>query len=341
MSRTLDFIVIGAQKAGTTSLFENLRQHPEIHVPPGKELPYFSHEGARRRGWEEYLRAAFFGADPSLRWGTVTPQYLVGGLWEEPNPTASGEHHDERTVPLRIREHAPHVRLVAILRDPADRARAHHRMAALNSLDPRPFATAVEELLRPEALDAARRSPSETTGYVTWGEYGRLLRGYFDVFGAEQLLVVFTQEYEQDPAAVLRRIHEFIGVRADFLPDNLGVRYRVGGSRRRLRWLGSDSPIHPWTLQRRLAASPRARRAWHALPERTRRGADRVLDVITYRLDLWNRRGAAAAAPPSGEDAALERLRVHYAADGEVLAGLIGRSPPWHAPVPTADRAGG
>jgi hypothetical protein len=50
VKETLDFIIIGAQKAGTTSLFEYLWQHPELSLPPGKEVPYFSHEVARARG---------------------------------------------------------------------------------------------------------------------------------------------------------------------------------------------------------------------------------------------------------------------------------------------------
>ena len=59
---TLDFLVIGAQKAGTTSLFEYLRRHPEIYLPTIKEAPYFSQDAVRRRGWE-----AYFGEDIPVR----------------------------------------------------------------------------------------------------------------------------------------------------------------------------------------------------------------------------------------------------------------------------------
>lgn len=331
--RTLDFIVIGAQKAGTTSLFEYLRRHPEIHVPPGKEMPYFSHEVARERDFEQYLRSAFFDADPRRRWGTVTPQYMVGGLWEQPNPTADGERHDERTVALRIREHAPQARLIALLREPAGRARAHHRMAALNSLDPRPFALAVDELLRAEALEAARRHPQETTGYVAWGEYGRILAGYLDVFPREQLLVLFTDELEREPGAVVRQTYEFLGVQPDFVPDNLGMRYRVGGTERRVGALAADSPLHPWSVQRRLTSSSLARGLWRAIPEGGRRALDRGLDRVTYRLDLWNRRANAPAAGADDDERALERLRAHFAPDAERLERLTGCRPPWRPPA--------
>jgi len=123
----LDFIIIGAQKAGTTSLFEHLRRHPEISLPVGKEVPYFSHDRVYARGWTDYMRKlarhdAF--ADPGRKWGTVTPQYMLGGVYRSPGDVARG-NGDERTVPLRIKECLPSVRLIAILRDPVEaRARA-------------------------------------------------------------------------------------------------------------------------------------------------------------------------------------------------------------------------
>ncbi|MGA8939297.1 MAG: sulfotransferase, partial [Acidobacteriaceae bacterium] len=267
MKNTLDFIIIGAQKAGTTSLFEYLRLHPQISLPSGKEIPFFSHESVRARGWDEYMRNAFALADPSSMWGTATPQYMVGGLWDQLNPVPGGEAFDERTVPLRIRERVPSARLIALLRDPVERARSHHRMTLMNDLDKRPFAEAVDELLRPAALAQSRREPRETTGYVAWGEYGRILAGYFDVFPPEQILVLFTDELENAPAQLLRRIYEFLDVDGDVMPENIGVRYRVGGSERRLSWLGTYSSLNPWAIQRALARSSVSRRLWHSLPE--------------------------------------------------------------------------
>ena len=81
MKETLDFIIIGAQKAGTTSLFEYLRPHPELWLPPGKEAPYFSHDAVIERGWQDYMEKAFAFGDPARKWGTVTPSYMVGGVY--------------------------------------------------------------------------------------------------------------------------------------------------------------------------------------------------------------------------------------------------------------------
>ncbi len=323
----LDFIIIGAQKAGTTSLFEYLRQHPELSLPSGKEAPFFSHEAIYSRGWEEYIRKALGLAEESDKWGTATPQYMVGGLWEQPNPGTGERSYDERTVPLRIRERLPDVRLIAILRDPVERAHSQHRMALMNEIERRPFGQAIDELLRADALENARREPRELTGYVAWGEYGRILAGYFDVFPSEQILVLFTEELERDPEQLLRRIYEFVDVRSDFVPDNLGARYRVGGAQRRVSWLGTYSRLNPWALQRTLTGNSTAKGLWHALPETRRRQIDRVFSRASYRMDLWNRRGAADAEGSDLET--LERLRAHYEPDARALAALLGTDPPW------------
>jgi hypothetical protein len=322
MKQVLDFIVIGAQKSGTTSLFEYLRRHPSLSLPAAKEVPYFSHDANYGRPWTEYLRKAFAFADPQTQWGTVTPQYMVGGIYDAVRPPDdSPVESDVRTVPLRIRDRLPNVRLIAILRDPVERARSHHAMAALNGWDTRPFAQAVQELLAPEALVSSRRVPEETTGYVVWGEYGRILAGYLDAFGREQLLVLFTTELRDDPASVLRRVFEFLTVDPEFIPDNLGTNYRQGGASRRVRWLDLN------VLQAAASSSSVARGLWHAIPEPARRHVDTRFDRMNYWLSLWNRRSGSPGADRQSETD--RALRDHYAQDAERIAGLFDVAVPW------------
>lgn len=322
MKQELDFIVIGAQKSGTTSLFEYLRRHPELCLPAAKEVPYFSHEANYASDWSEYLRKAFPFADPSCKWGTVTPHYMYGGIYDAARaPSGPLVESGERTVPRRIRGRLPDVRLIAILRDPIERARSHHAMARMNGWDTRPFEQAMSELLAPDALVQARRRPDEITGYIVWGEYGRILEGYLDVFPREQLLVLYTSDLRDDPAGVLRRTFEFLGVAADFVPENLGTTYRHSATARRLRWLDLNS------LQEAAAESSVVRRLWHALPEPTRRRIDRRFDRANYRVDLWNRR--PSDAPQTTEPHAVRALRVHYDEDARHLARQLGVAPPW------------
>jgi hypothetical protein len=322
----LDFIVIGAQKAGTTSLFEYLRRHPDIRLPPHKEAPYFSHDAVRSRGWDYYMKANFSSSDPTRKWGTITTHYMVGGVYDASlTPITVAALYDERTVPLRIREHLPDVRLVALLRDPVKRALSHHRMAVMNGDERRTFDEAIDELVRPESLAHSRKHPRETTGYVTWGEYGRILAGYLDVFPREQILILFSTDLECHPERVLRRVHEFIRVTPGIMPDNLGTRYREGGATRRFfAW-------SPYSLQASLTRSQGARALWHMMPESGRRWCDRQLAHVAYQTDLWNRR--AGLEPTEPTEATVARLREHFEHDTDRLASLLGEMPPWRQPA--------
>ena len=341
----LDFIVIGAQKAGTTSLFQYLRHHPEIALPEGKEVPYFSHDTMYARGWSEYIgnlaeRAYKEKADPARKWGTVTPQYMVGGVYQSTADLAVREGYDERTVPRRIHQTLPNVRLVAILRDPVERALSHHRMSVRIGRERRSFDEAIADLLRPEALQDARSDPQEGTGYVAWGEYGRILAGYFEFFPGEQILVVFTEELERDPAHLLSRIQGFVGVDPDFEAPNLGERYLVGRVERGFSWtspsswMSPSSPLSPQGVQRALRRSASVRAAWHALPEGPQLRLRRPYERIANRVVVRNRRSAPievkANAAPS--QATLARLREHYSKDAEQLAALIAVTPLWQRP---------
>jgi hypothetical protein len=341
---TLEFIVIGAQKAGTTSLFQYLKRHPEISLPAGKEWPYFSNDPVYTRGWNDYLTSLVrngYGeaADPVRKWGTVTPQYMVGGVYQSTDEAGRNGGYDERTVPLRIHERLPNVRLIAILRDPVARAISHHRMGVMVGRERRSFDHAIGELLSADALEDARRRPDEATGYIAWGEYGRILSGYFEVFAADQILVAFTDELESAPAALLCHIHEFIGVRADFEPDNLGERYREKKVERVFSWaspsswLSPTSPVSPQGVQRALRHNPATRALWHAIPQDRQRRLRRPYERIANRAVHYNRRAPAndvtANSEPSPETVA--RLREHYQQDADQLAALLGVTPSWLA----------
>jgi Sulfotransferase domain len=330
MKETLDFIVIGAQKTGTTSLFEYLRPHPELFLPSHKEAAYFSHDAEISRGWDRYLHDNFVMADPGQKWGTVTPSYMVGGVYDAAIGSEKDVCYSEQTqqiVPLRISQRLPRVRLIALLRDPIERARSHHKMMTMRGLERRSFDEAVDELLRPSSLANSRAYPRETSGYVTWGEYGRVLGGYFDVFPRKQILVLFTEDLEHVPEAVLVRIYEFLDVSSDILPDNLGTRYREGGTTRRF------SRLDPNMLVGDVAQNLMMRKLWHLFPQASRRRISDSYAGIAYQVDLWNRRSQKKLDEPSPE--ILTRLREHFTSDADRLAELLDEVPPWHAGATT------
>jgi Sulfotransferase domain len=325
----LDFVVVGAAKAGTTALFNLLRAHPELHLPERKELPYFAFPSH-----DYYDSAAAYYADafrerrPGQLCGTVTPQYLYGALLGREGG------RDETAIPRRIHDAYPEARLIAVLRDPVARARSYHRMSRMRGQDPRPFDRAITELLEPAALAESRARPTVKNSYVMLGEYGRLLRGYLEAFPREQLLVLFHEDLERDPAAACEAVFSFIGVDPGFRPANLGRRYNEAGSRRRSALLD----LTKW--QRAAARSAAMTRLWRRLPAGLRRRALHRFNVAVWRLFLWNRVAVDSGADPDPASAeTLARLRQHYREDGRLLRELLGTAPPWQRSERGGERA--
>ena len=339
MKDVLDFIVIGAQKSATTTLFEHLRRHPDLALPVAKEVPFFSHDEIYRRGWRVYIEELTGEgpmSDPRKLRGTVTPQYMMGGVLK-PLPGVEPGAYNEQTVPRRMLDQLPEVRLIAILRDPVQRAISHHSMALRRGGERRTIDEAVEELLRPEQLRASRVAPTDTNGYITRGEYGRILGGYLDVFERERLLILFTEQLEQSPLDLLARLYRFIGASEDFVPENAEGRYFVarneGGFdwRRPGTWMSPSSPVSPQGLQRGVRSVAGTQALWRALPFETRQRLWRAYSRAASRARASNRRRAepeaTTQAPPRPET--IERLREHFAEDLPRLTAILGETPPW------------
>ena len=145
--RLLDFVVIGASKSGTTSLFRYLRTHPAIFIPASKDVPFFSADKWLDRGWAAIRQEEFCGAPADARWGTVTPRYM-----EDPR------------VPKRIQRLMPEIKLVALLRNPIDRALSQFRQQVRRGKESRSFEEATFELMRSDAAQRAREEQLPTGG---------------------------------------------------------------------------------------------------------------------------------------------------------------------------------
>ncbi len=212
--KTLDFLIIGAQKCATTTLFEQLRAHPEIVMPLEKEVPFFTRDDADAAGWRAFAERNFGTPDHRL-WGKATPQYLCDG-----------------EAARRIAALMPDVKLVVILRDPIERSWSHYRMDRRRGTEQRPFADVVRDLLVPETAARNRTLPvpSHAHGYepesdfhVSWSEYGRALEPYLAHFRPEQLLVLYLEDLAADPAATFDRLLAFLGLEEGFRPPALGT----------------------------------------------------------------------------------------------------------------------
>ncbi|HTL48715.1 MAG TPA: sulfotransferase [Verrucomicrobiae bacterium] len=288
--KALDFIVIGAQKAGTTALYKYLAAHPGIYLPLVKETNFFSDDENYRKGGEFLFSEHYRNAAPSKKWGDVSPSYMAGGF------AAPVEE-----IARRIFVHAPGVKLIAALRHPVERAYSHYKMSVRRGWEKRSFAEAVREQMsrRGEALER----PTETNSYLAWGEYGRILEIYGEKFDRDTLFVTTAEALASDPGRIVKQIFAFIGVDPEFTPPNLGKRYHVGGKERRLSWLPNDVDkisFLPWKI----------RLAYRKLPLSWRMSA-------RFWLEIWNTKPSRqdSGGLPALDPALREDLVRYFSAD--------------------------
>jgi Sulfotransferase domain len=301
--RGLDFIVIGVQKGGTTSLWQYLRHHPRIAMPDHKEAPIFCLDEARvPERLQRLMRSSFGDAAPEAMLGKVATYYMMGE-----------NAVDVDRVAERIARALPDVRLIALLRDPIERAMSHYRMSVRRGCENRFFDVVVEELMEPGRLAAGRTRPSETNSYLVQGEYGRILRSYRERFPAERIHVEATADLGREPGAVIDRVLVFLGLPPGYRPEGLGRRHHVGGTRPRL------DP----EAEAQLLAFVREN-VWPHLGE----DAQPAKDAFTSFLQTWN--VIPDDAQPTLSAPNRRRLEVHYRADAQSLVEL-GIDAPWLA----------
>lgn len=202
------FVIIGAQKSATRWLRVNLGRHPEIFTA-ARELHYWNdgsvHGGLRGMEWYRKQFAGWSG-EPFL--GEATPGYMI---WR----------HTPALTALRMRLAIPRARLIALLRNPIDRAQSalnHH--ARRNRLPPGARLVDVLRERRPVTEDRLC--------LVTGGWYERSLHPFRQGFG-DQLLVLLHDDVACDPVRVYETAVAHIGADGGFVPDEIG-RVVFGGN---------------------------------------------------------------------------------------------------------------
>ena len=218
-----NFFIIGAQKAGTTSLYHYLNQHPQIYMSPIKEPFFFDHEissngevvqqefGGRQQpprfiNIEEY-RALFRGAKDEKAIGEASPLYIY----------APG-------TPERIKKYVPEARSIALLRNPADRAYSAFLHAVRIGVEP---LTDFAQALREEE-NRIRNSWHYVFHYRNRGLYHAQLKRYYEVFGRERVGVWLYEDLRDDPASVTQDVFRFLEVDDAFVPD-ISSKYNPAG----------------------------------------------------------------------------------------------------------------
>ena len=248
-----NFIVIGAQKAGTNSLYRYLRSHPQVFMPETKEPDYFIRELNWDRGLAWYEQQ-FQGAGDATAIGEASTRYSM-------HPRFPG-------VPERIARLLPDVRLIYVVRHPLERMRSAHAHQILVGEERSPIE---EALLRdPYYVDATR--------------YAMQISRYLRYFPRQQLLVFTSEELRDAREATIQRVFRFLGVDPDWRPPELDREFYRTADRAAL----PGSPVLPGDGDPRRAGIPE--RVRRRLEDMLR---DDVRDLRAYLGDEFDGWGLA------------------------------------------------
>jgi hypothetical protein len=191
-----NFFIVGAQKAATTSLYFYLKEIPRVYMSPVKEPFYFSSHTVQAN-WidlikdkKEYLRL-FEKARGYIAIGEASAAYL----WDPDSPKL-------------IHQTVPHARIIMILRDPIERAYSNYLMYKKYGSITSSF---YDELMRDYKSQEKLYGKSQL--YVELGMYYEQVKGYFDIFGREQVKVIIFEEFVQHTQQSINEVLAFLGVK--------------------------------------------------------------------------------------------------------------------------------
>jgi hypothetical protein len=186
-----DFVIIGTQRGGTTSLYRYLTEHPDVGSALRKEVHFFDRHYEKGINW--YL--AHFpvrGEAPVV--GEASPNYLF--------------HPD---VPERARQAMPHARFIVLLRNPVDRAYSQYQMRVRRGIETLSFEDAIEK--EPERLSRSDDPASQSWrqySYIKLGLYVHQLKRWMSVFPREQLLIIKSEDFYREPERTLHQVLEYL-----------------------------------------------------------------------------------------------------------------------------------
>ena len=207
--RLPDFLIGGAPRSGTTWLYHLLAHHRQVHmaVPVKPEPKFFLEDEVYQRGIDYYKQ----------KWFAEVPDDKLAG-------EKSTNYLESSRAAQRIHQDLPQVKLIFILREPADRAYSNYLWSRMNGLESEDFETALtleehREEQVPEHLRYARPH-----AYFSRGLYAQLLSCYFKRFPREQILCLRYEDILTRPQALARCLHEFLGIQVQAEEAaNLGV----------------------------------------------------------------------------------------------------------------------
>jgi hypothetical protein len=192
------FLVIGAQKSATTSVIHYLGGHPDVFALRD-EVHFFDRHYDRGIDW---YRLRFAGGEEALEVGESTPEYMY---FEE--------------VPARMAQHVPAARLVAILRNPVDRAYSHYWHNRTRGVEPLAFEDALDS--EEERLSGGDPVARSRYSYLDRGRYLPQLQRVREHFPGDLLRVELFEDLQRDRTAVVRSLYRFLGLEEGIVPEGI------------------------------------------------------------------------------------------------------------------------
>ncbi len=295
-----NFLVLGTAKAGTSSLYAYLKQHPDVYLSPTTELNFFAHEGSdlnfRGPGDLEYV----WGDSLVATYDDYRKQFA--GVKQE---AAIGEVSTHNLycsqAPALIKRYVPNAKMIAILRNPVERAfSAFSHMVRDGREETDDFRAALAR--EPARI---RENWEPLWHYKSMSLYGAQLSRYFEVFDREQIRVYIYDDFIARPLDAVQDIFAFIGADPGFVPD-MSEKYNVSlvprsrqlqdmmmgdsvirSTLRSLMPAGTRSGIRSFVLQRnskRMRMSPDMR---HELTNTFRNDIELLQDLLNRDLSHW------------------------------------------------------
>ncbi len=205
-----DYLILGTQKGGTTSVYEYLNRHPQIVPNQKREVHFF--DLAWQKDLQEYRRYFPLRRQMRIRAETLGKPALTG----ESSPYYLFHPH----CPRRIYDTLPEAKLIVVLRDPVDRAYSHFTHNRRKGRERRSFAEAVREEMEtlPAEIQRIKESPDTSSdlhrqfSYVHRGFYSEQVRRYLDLFPREALHAVRSEDLFRKPRETMDAVCAFLGI---------------------------------------------------------------------------------------------------------------------------------
>lgn len=195
-----NFLCVGAQKAGTTTLHDILKQHPDIYLPDTKEAHFFDMDEHYDRGFSWWLETYFPRYENEKIMGAITPEYLY---FEE--------------VPKRIFKDLKDTKIIIVLRNPIDRAFSHYKMSLKRGYETESFEKAIKLEKNRITEDYFQKNHFS---YTSRGFYSSQIERYLKYFPAENILfLVFEEDIVKNIDKTINIILSFLEVDKDINLD--------------------------------------------------------------------------------------------------------------------------